>query len=344
MESLGQTTPGELPPWLAMTMTPHRRAAVAAGLPQGPQPGRESYTGEVSHIQFYNVHDGPGIRTVVFLKGCPLRCQWCSNPETMSTERQLGLKRNLCTGCEKCLDRCSLDALYLDAQDTIRVRRDRCDSCGDCVPSCLPGALTLYGQTMTAREVFAEIHKDAMFYGTDGGVTISGGEPLLQSSFVAEVFRLSQGAGIHTCLETAGSVSRPAWQRVLPHTDLILYDLKHIDSDPHRRMTGVPNALILDNARWLSESTVAILFRVPLIPGFNDSPDTIDQLAAFVRGLPQVNIKGIELMPFHRMAIGKYDSLDEEYRFAGTEVPDEIHVESKRQQIEALGIPCRVSR
>ena len=325
-------------------MTGHSHDSVVADLMQDSRPGLGACTGEVSHIQFYNVHDGPGIRTVVFLKGCPLRCQWCSNPETMSTERELGLKRSLCTACEDCISRCSRDALHLDSQHMLQVRRDRCDSCGDCVPSCLPGALTLYGQTMTAREIFAEAQKDTMFYGSEGGVTISGGEPLLQSSFVSEVLQLCQEAGINTCLETAGSVARRAWQRVLPHTDLILYDLKHMDSDQHRRMTGLPNELILDNARWLAESTVAILFRVPLIPGFNDSPEAIHQLAAFVSGLHRTNIKGIELMPFHRMAIGKYDSLDEEYRFADTQVPDEIHVESKRQQIEALGVPCSVSR
>ena len=325
-------------------MTDHPHDSAAADLLQDSRPGLESCTGEVSHIQFYNVHDGPGIRTVVFLKGCPLRCQWCSNPETMSTERELGLKRSLCTACEECLSQCGRDALYLDSQDMPQVRRDRCDSCGDCVPSCLPGALTLYGQTMTAREVFAEIHKDRMFYGSEGGATISGGEPLLQPSFVSEVFQSCQEDGINTCLETAGNVARRAWEPVLPHTDLILYDLKHMDSDQHRRLTGVPNRLILDNARWLAESTVAMLFRVPLIPGFNDSPEAVDKLGEFVRGLHRTNIKGIELMPFHRMAIGKYDSLDKQYRFADTEVAAESYVESRRQQIEALGVPCSVSR
>ena len=197
---------------------------------------------------------------------------------------------------------------------------------------------------MTAREIFAEVQKDSMFYGSEGGVTISGGEPLLQPSFVSEVFQLCQEAGINTCLETAGSVARRAWEGVPPHTDLILYDLKHMDSDQHLRMTGVLNQLILNNARWLAESNVSILFRVPMIPGFNDSPEAIDQLGEFVRGLHRTNIKGIELMPFHRMAVGKYDSLDKEYRFAHTEVAAESHVESRRKQIEALGVPCSVSR
>jgi pyruvate formate lyase activating enzyme len=325
-------------------MTSQRQTSVDADPMQDSRPGLGSCTGEVSHIQFYNVHDGPGIRTVVFLKGCPLRCQWCSNPETMSTERELGLKRNLCTACEECLSECGRDALYFDDEDILRVRRDRCDSCGDCVPSCLPGALTLYGQTMTAREVFTEIHKDRMFYGNEGGATISGGEPLLQPSFVSEVFQLCRADGISTCLETAGNVGRRAWEQVLPHTDLILYDLKHMDSDRHRRMTGASNELILDNARWLAGSTVPMLFRVPLIPGFNDSPGAIEELAEFVGSLPRDSIEGIELMPFHRMAVGKYDSLDKEYRFADTEVPPESHAESRRQQIEAQGIPCRVSR
>ncbi len=311
---------------------------------QEPLPASESCTGEVSHIQFYNVHDGPGIRTVIFLKGCPLRCQWCSNPETRSTKRELGLKRTLCTACDKCLPRCSRGALYLDSHGLIQVHRDKCDRCGDCVSSCLPGALTIYGQTMTAQDVFAEIQRDKMFYGDGGGATISGGEALLQAPFVAEVFRLCQEDGINTCLETAGFVSRQAWDMVLPYTDLILFDLKHMDSDEHRRMTGVPNEPILSNSRWLAELNVALQFRVPLIPGFNDSPEHISRLTEFVKGLNGTGIKGIELMPYHHMGIGKYISLDEEYSMGETNVPDTNHIELTRQHIEGLGIACTVSR
>ncbi len=317
---------------------------MAANLAQDSLPAPGSLTGEVSHIQFYNVHDGPGIRTVIFLKGCPLRCQWCSNPETRSTKRELGLKRTLCTACEKCLPRCSHNALYLDSQSLIQVHRDKCDRCGDCVSPCLPGALAIHGQTMTAQDVFAEIQRDKMFYGAGGGATLSGGEALMQAPFVAEVFRLCQEDGINTCLETAGFASRQAWDTVLPDTDLILFDLKHMDSNEHRRMTGVPNELIVSNARWLAERDVTLQFRVPLIPGFNDSAEHIRELTEFVKSLNGAGIKGIELMPYHRMGIGKYISLDEEYNMADTELPDANHLESTRQQIEKLGIACGVSR
>ncbi|MBT4521391.1 MAG: glycyl-radical enzyme activating protein [Halieaceae bacterium] len=308
----------------------------------------EAHTARVSNVQFYNVHDGPGIRTVVFLKGCPLTCKWCSNPETISTQQELGLNRSLCTGCGACLDACPQKAISLIKKPCGRreasVDRGLCTDCGDCVASCIPKALTMYGDPMSVEQVFKEFQKDKMFFGPEGGATFSGGEALLHPDFVAEVFALCKADGIHTCLETTGSVSRRALEKVLPVTDLFLFDLKHMDSEIHRLWTGAPNTLIHDNARWLASQGVQILFRVPLIPGFNDCPDNVQAMAAFVGGLDSENIDGIELLPYHAMGTGKYQSLDQDYLLCDLKVPEEALVEALRKEISALGVPCSISR
>jgi len=295
-------------------------------------------TARVTNVQFYNVHDGPGIRTVVFLKGCPLSCQWCSNPETINSQPELGLNPGMCTGCGKCPDSCPEQALSLDDSGLIRLDRERCTNCGDCVATCLPGALTLYGKVMTVEEVLQQFQKDKMFFGPDGGATFSGGEALLQPDFVAEVFALCKQDGIHTCLETTGSVSQRALTKVLPVTDLFLYDLKHLDDEVHRLWTGVPNKLVLDNARWLAAQGAHILFRVPLIPGLNDCPDNITAMTDFVGSLEGEHVQGIELLPYHRMGTGKYQSLDRPYRLEDLCEHASEQVQSVKDAINARGV------
>jgi len=308
------------------------------------EPEFPAATGEVSNVQFYNVHDGPGIRTVVFLKGCPLKCRWCSNPETATGGRELELLRTLCNGCGKCLDACPESALSLGDDNVIQADRRKCSGCGECLPSCFPGALAIHGRTMTVEEVFAEFEKDKMFFGAEGGATFSGGEPLLQPAFVARVFELCKQAKIHTCLETTGCVNRRAWERVLPVTDEVLYDLKHLDPERHREGTGSSNTLILDNARWLAGQNVRITFRVPVIPGFNDDEENILALARFVKGLKGKRIEGIELLPYHRMGLGKYQALDREYGLEDLEAPGAERVEEIRDTIIAHGVACTISR
>lgn len=301
--------------------------------------------GLVFNIQYFNVHDGPGIRTVVFFKGCPLCCQWCSNPESMDRHPELGLRRGLCNKCGKCLEACPEHALSFDGEGVLNVDRRRCKACGECVSLCYQGALTVYGNKMTAEDVLEEVHRDKLFYeGSGGGVTASGGEPLQQPLFLATLFGFCREAGIHTCLETSGYASPLVWEQVLPVTDYVLFDLKHMDSRLHRELTGKWNRRILANARMVAENGVPVMFRMPLVPGFNDTPENIRATADFVKSLDGDNVHGIELMPYHRMGVGKYDSLDREYAMRATKPLEPADLESVRQRLEDFGLRCRVSR
>ncbi len=311
---------------------------------------KENFTGEavrgtVFNVQYFNLHDGPGVRTLVFFKGCPLRCHWCSNPESMSRIPELGLKRALCNQCGKCLEACPEQALFFDREDILSVDRHKCNACGKCVSACYPEALTIYGKEMTAEEVFEEVNRDKMFYeGTGGGITVSGGEPLLQPHFLAAIFRLCHEAGIHTCLETTGYANGQVWDKVLPLTDHVLFDLKHMDSRLHQEFTGIPNRRILANAAKVAKSGVPVMFRMPLVPGFNDTPQNIEATADFVRRLEGDNNQGIELMPYHRMGMGKYESLDKQYALNDLKPSEPDYVESVRQRFEVFGLICTVSK
>lgn len=308
-------------------------------------PFSSSRSGLVFNIQYFNVHDGPGIRTVVFFKGCPLHCHWCSNPESISRRPELGLRRALCNKCGKCLEACPEQALFFDDEGVLKVDRQRCQACGTCVSQCYQEALTIYGKEMTAEEVFEEVDRDKLFYeGSGGGITASGGEPLQQPHFLAATFRLCREAGIHTCLETSGYASARVWDQVLPVTDYVLFDLKHMDSRLHRDLTGKPNRSILDNARRAAGSGVPVMFRMPLVPGLNDTLENIKATADFVKSLEGDNVHGIELMPYHRMGVGKYESLDRECTAKAIKPPEPADVERARQRFEDFGLRCIVSR
>lgn len=302
-------------------------------------------SGTVLNIQFFNLHDGAGVRTLVFLKGCPLRCRWCSNPETVSTRPELGLNRMLCNKCGKCLEICPENALVFDSEGILQVDRDRCNICGQCVSVCLPEAITIYGKKMSAQEVFEEVRRDKMFYeGTGGGVTVSGGEPLNQPRFLSTILELCHEDGIHTCMETSGFAKPEVLTPILPLIDSVLFDLKHMNSETHKELTGQTNEIILNNARKVADSGTSVLFRIPLIPGLNDSSGNIHEIAQFVNGLEKENVRGIELMPYHRMGIGKYETLDRPYIMNGLTPPDTAYVGSIKQQFEDLGLKCSISR
>lgn len=285
------------------------------------------------------MHDGPGIRTTVFLKGCPLRCRWCSNAESMSPESEVGIIRDRCDKCGKCRIICPEGAISLDNIGSIIINRAGCISCGDCVSVCPREALTIYGRQITVDEVFSEVGRDRSFYGgSGGGVTVSGGEPLRQAEFVAALFRRCKEAGMSTCLDTCGYAPVDTLKRVLDHTDNVLYDIKHMDSERHRELTGVPNDLILKNARIVAERGIPVLFRIPLIKAVNDTADNIEATARFVKSLG--GSAAVELLPYHRLGIGKYPTLDQDYPGKSFSRPSPRELESVIQIFQECGVPC----
>ncbi len=296
----------------------------------------------VTNIQGYSIHDGPGIRTVVFLKGCPLRCKWCANPENLESGLQTGFLQKLCTGCGRCMKTCRFSAIL--PGDGPRIDRSKCANCGECTKTCFYGALVRYGEPKSSEEVFEKVRRDKMFYDSSGGgVTVSGGEPLLHPAFVSELFELCRGEEIHTCIETCGCVRREAFTIVLPVTDLFYFDLKIADPELHRQYTGADNAQILSNAEYLAKEGANILFRQPLIPGINDTDSNIEGVSAFIRSLGRPDL-GLQLMPYHRMGLSKYAALDLPYELEEIQIMKGEEVEAVREKYEALGVPCSISK
>jgi len=297
----------------------------------------------ITNIQGYSIHDGPGIRTVVFFKGCPLRCKWCSNPENLVPSVQVGFVEKLCRQCGRCLKACP-HAAIVPGQGIYRINQEKCVACGLCVQACYYDALVLYGEEMTAVEVFAKVRRDKMFFDSSGGgVTASGGEPLLHPRFLYELFAKCREEGIGTCVETCGHVATQAFATVLPVVDQFLFDLKHMDNEVHREYTGLPNHRILENARFLVEQNAEVLFRMPLIPGVNDSPENIEATASFMKSLGPGGMN-LQLMPFHRLGQSKYDALKMKYEFENVALMEASGIEAVKDLFLSLGINCTISR
>ena len=297
----------------------------------------------ITNIQGYSIHDGPGIRTVVFFKGCPLSCRWCANPECISGKPQVGFNEILCQGCGKCIETCTNNAINLD-KDKHRIDYSSCEACGKCVDNCSYDALIKYGTPMTVDEVWDEVKRDKIFYDTSGGgVTVSGGEPLLNPGFVRELFELCRKEQIGTCVETCGFVNPDALKEVIPVTDLFLFDLKQVDSDLHKEYTGHYNDKILKNAALLMEEGVDVIFRQPLIPGINDSEKNIETASDFLKSLGERALK-LELMPFHRMGKDKYKALDMEYFMGDLDIMNNEDLETIKKAYTDRGIDCAISR
>jgi pyruvate formate lyase activating enzyme len=242
--------------------------------------------------------DGPGIRTTVFFKGCNLRCAWCHNPESQNFAPEMAIFKNRCIGCSKCAEKCPHDLA-------------KCKLCGKCVLYCPQSAREIYGKEYTLDEVIAEVSKDIDFYSSSGGgVTFSGGECMLQIDFLEALLRECKARGIHTAVDTAGQVPYEYFERVMPHTDLFLYDVKCFDSETHARYTGVNNYRILENLKNLLCAEAPLWIRIPVIPSVNDSEDEMRAIAEFLcqHGRPQ----RVELLPYHAMGEHKYDALGKE--------------------------------
>lgn len=270
-------------------------------------------SGMVFNIERYAVDDGPGIRTLVFLKGCPLRCEWCANPESQVAGIQVMYHQNKCRGCGRCLDSCPEHAIRTDEEFGLVTDADRCTGCGTCVDACYYGARERIGRAMTVDEVMGVIEKDRMFYEVSGGgVTVSGGEPFFQHEFAGELLKRCKAAGLNTAIETSGFAPWKAIEPALPFLDLVFYDVKHTDPEAHREYTGVSNELILANLQKLARARPAVIIRVPFIPNRNDAPEVQREIYKLAGGFD--NVVRVEVLPYHRLGIGKYRGLGRRYK------------------------------
>lgn len=266
----------------------------------------EELTGLVFDIQRYALHDGPGIRTLVFLKGCPLHCAWCQNPESLDPRPEIGFLAVKCIECGACFDACPQDAIDLESDG--RIIRDRCDRCGLCVDECVAEALSVIGEEYTVDRLLAEVERDRAFYEqSGGGVTLSGGEPLRQRRFLAALLPRLKAAGLHTAIETCGHFVWADVEALLHDVDLVYFDLKLMDRDAHKNATGVDNRVILENARRLVGEDLEVVFRCPLIPGYSATETNVQALVDFLLSLGQDRV---HLLPYHSLGEGKLQRID----------------------------------
>lgn len=275
----------------------------------------------IMNVQKYNIYDGPGVRTMVFFKGCPLRCNWCSNPEGFERKYQVMLKESSCTDCGACVPVCPVGILNLSKENSkLEVMRNiDCIGCGKCVEACPESALSIAGEVKNISELLKVVEEDRMFYDmSGGGVTLGGGEVLAQPDAAANLLRACKNEGINTAIETSGFANLDTVLKVAEYTDLFLFDIKHIDTHRHFELTGVHNGLILKNLEELLRRKYNVKIRMPLLKGINDSQDDIEGVIRFLIPFRDYeNFKGIDILPYHKMGVNKYNQLGMDYPVIG---------------------------
>lgn len=301
--------------------------------------GKESSrTGLVTEIKKFATHDGPGIRTTVFLKGCPLKCTWCSNPETISPHSQFYFIAKRCKNYGGCVDVCPVGAINLDVAS--KIDRAKCTLCMQCVSVCPNGVFRQVGTYMSIGDVLGEIEKDTPFYGEDGGMTLSGGEPLYQSGFALSLLKRCHEKDISTVLDTSGYASQEIVKQAMDYTDMVLLDLKHMDTEMHKQGTGVDNALILKNARFMAEKTL-VRISLPLIPDYNDSKENLSATAQFALSL---GVDHIDVNPLHILGTDKYTCLGLNPPYASLRGIEKHDVLRARDILEGVGLQVTIGR
>jgi len=295
--------------------------------------------GLVFDLRKYSVHDGPGIRTTVFLKGCPLSCWWCHNPESQSAKPEMTLRSARCIGCMSCVEACPTGALTID-QGRFSFSEADCNWCGLCADACPADAREVLGRWMSVDQVLAKVERDVPFYDeSGGGVTLSGGEPLMQPAFTRAVLQACRQRDIHTALDTAGYARWETLDSIRPHVNLFLFDLKLMDDTLHRKYTGVPNRLILDNLHRLRESGARVILRTPIVPGITDGDDNLRGIAQTAQ---QLGIERIDILPYHHSAAAKYERLQRSYALPDVRPPSDERMQQLAALFEPFQIPVKI--
>jgi len=296
--------------------------------------------GTIFDIKKYAIHDGPGIRSTVFFKGCPLACRWCHNPEGITVAPQRIYRQERCIGCGECVQNCPHEVMIQTAEGIV-ADPAKCDLCQTCADYCPSEAVEFVGRKVTVAEVMHEIEKDIAFYDeSGGGITLSGGEPLMQPEFLLQLLDACAGLDLHRTVDTTGYADSELLLQVAQKADLFLYDLKLMDTAKHRDFTGVPNELILNNLKLLTQNKARIQVRVPIIPGINSDTENIDQTAAFLSALP--GVEHIAILPFHNSARGKYGRLGMECVSPDIERPGDAHLKMIAARLAKSGLRVKI--
>jgi len=297
-------------------------------------------SGIVFDVKRYAIHDGPGIRTTVFLKGCPLKCWWCHNPEGLSAEQELVYHQNRCILCGACIKVCPQHAVVAQ-DDAIVTEASACDLCRECVEVCAAESREIVGRTMSTEEVMTEVLKDMPFYQeSGGGATFSGGEPLMQPEFLFSLLEACRRLDLHTAVDTTGHAGTQLLLKAAEKADLLLYDLKHMNPAIHQKYTGVSNEVILDNLKSLDAGEAKICIRFPLIPGINDDKSNVRATGAFLQQRSKVEC--VDILPFHGNLSGKYRRLGRDYRLENRTAPDAAHIHRIAEMLAEFGLKVTI--